>query len=191
MKADDRLIYLVFMAQQKMRTYITNALLAEGIKVTLVQAGILFILQDHNGRTMTELSQALAVENPTLTGLIDRLERSAFVVRKASPEDRRSFKIYLTPDGIKEGERVKPIISRINEEIKSGYSKEEIEVFKKVLQSLFQKFDKPEKVRKVSTGTEPSRSSARTCRSPAISTSSPTRSPNWRSTPASSRRTGS
>jgi len=162
MKADDRLIYLVFMAQQKMRTYITNALLAEGIKVTLVQAGILFILEDHDGRSMTELSQTLAVENPTLTGLIDRLERSAFVVRKASLEDRRSFKIYLTPDGIKESERVKPIIKRINDEIKSGYSKEEIEVFKKVLKSLFKKFDKPEKGRNVSARTDPSKVSART-----------------------------
>lgn len=160
MKADDRLIYLVFMAQQKMRTYITNALLAEGIKVTLVQAGILFILQERDGRTMTELSQTLAVENPTLTGLIDRLERSGFVVRKASSEDRRSFKIYLTPEGIREGERVKPVIKRINDEIKSGYSKEEVEVFKKVLQGLFKKFDKPAKGREVSPRPDPSRVSA-------------------------------
>lgn len=145
MKNDDRLIYLVFMAQQKLRTYITNVLIAEGVKVTLVQAGILFLLQRHDGQTMTELSKALAVENPTLTGLIDRLERSAFVRRQAGSEDRRSFRIYLTPDGIKECERVKPVMKKINDEIKSGYSMEEIEVFKKVLQSLFKKFDKPEK----------------------------------------------
>ncbi|MBI4764861.1 MAG: MarR family transcriptional regulator [Deltaproteobacteria bacterium] len=142
MKNDDRVIYLVFMAQQKLRTYITNVLLAEGIKVTLGQAGILFLLQQHDGQTMTELSKALAVENPTLTGLIDRLERSAFVRRQAGLEDRRSFKIYLTPDGINECEIVKPIIQRINNEIKSGFSKEEIEVFKNVLQGFFKKFDK-------------------------------------------------
>jgi len=151
MKNDDRLIYLVFMAQQKLRTYITNVLLAEDIKVTLGQAGILFLLQHHDGQNMTELSKTLAVGNPTLTGLIDRLERSAFVRRQAGSEDRRSFRIYLTPDGIKECERVKPVIKRINDEIKSGYSKEEIEVFKSVLKSLFKKFDKPEKVKEVPT----------------------------------------
>ncbi len=151
MKNDDRLIYLVFMAQQKLKTYIAKVLLEEGVKVTLGQAGILFLLQRNDAQPMSELSKTLAVENPTLTGLIDRLERSGFVARKASPDDRRSFKIYLTPDGMKEGERVKPIIHRINNEIKTGFAKEEMEVFKRVLQSFFTKFDKREKVRTVST----------------------------------------
>jgi DNA-binding MarR family transcriptional regulator len=152
MMAEDRLIYLVLMAQQKMRSHITNVLLAEGIKVTLGQAGILFLLQHNDGQTMTELSKTLAVANPTITGLIDRLERSEFVRRQAGSGDRRSFRIYLTPDGIKECEKVKPIIKKTNDEIKDGYSKEEIEVFKSVLQSVFKKFDKPEKDGEVSTG---------------------------------------
>ncbi len=140
MKTDDRLIYLLFMAQHKLRTYITKALLTEGIRVTLGQAGILFILQPDDGRTMTELSKALAVENSTLTGLTDRLERSAFVTRRVSPNDRRSFRIYTTPEGIEECDKAKRVIKRINEEIKSGFSQEEIEVFKKVLAGVFEKF---------------------------------------------------
>jgi DNA-binding MarR family transcriptional regulator len=141
MKTDDRLIYQVFMAQQKLRTHLTNALLTEGIRVTLGQAGILFILQRDDGRTMTELSKALAVKNSTLTGLTDRLERSAFVMRRASKNDRRSIRIYITPEGIEECNKAKPVIKRINEEIKSGFSQEEIEVFKRVLNSVFQKFN--------------------------------------------------
>ncbi len=140
MKTDDRLIYQLFMAQQKLRTYITNALLTEGIRVTLGQAAILFILQRDDGRTMTELSKALAVKNATLTGLIDRLERSAFVLRKASKNDRRSIRIYITPEGIEQCDKAKPVIKRVNEEIKSGFSQEEIKVFKRVLNSVFQKF---------------------------------------------------
>ena len=141
MKTDDRLIYQLFMAQQKLRTYITSALLTEGIRVTLGQAAILFILQRDDGRTMTELSKALAVKNATLTRLIDRLERSAFVMRRASKKDRRSIRIYITPEGIEESEKAKPFIKRVNEEIKSGFSQEEIEVFKRVLNSVFQKFN--------------------------------------------------
>jgi len=129
------------MAQQKLRTYITNALLTEGIRVTLGQAAILFILQRDDGRTMTELSKALAVKNATLTRLIDRLERSAFVMRRASKKDRRSIRIYITPEGIEEGDKAKPFIKRVNEEIKSGFSQKEIEVFKRVLNSVFQKFN--------------------------------------------------
>ena len=89
---------------------------------------------------MTDLSKALAVKNATLTGLIDRLERSAFVMRRASKNDRRSIRIYITPEGIEECDKAKPVIKRVNEEIKDGFSQEEIEVFKRVLNSVFQKF---------------------------------------------------
>jgi DNA-binding MarR family transcriptional regulator len=143
MKTDDRLIYQLFMAQQKLRTYITSVLLTEGIRVTLGQAAILFILQRDDGRTMTELSKALSVKNATLTRLIDRLERSAFVMRRARKKDRRSIRIYITPEGIEECDKAKPFIKRVNEEIKSGFSQEEIEVFKRVLNSFFQKFNPP------------------------------------------------
>jgi DNA-binding MarR family transcriptional regulator len=137
---DDRLIYQIFMAQQKLQGSINNTLITQGIKVTLGQAGLLFLLQRDDGQTMTELSKALAVKNATLTGLIDRLERSAFVIRKASQKDRRSIRIYITSAGIEECDKAKPVIKRVNEEIKSGFSQEEIEVFKRVLHSVFQKF---------------------------------------------------
>ena len=140
MKDEDRLIYLIFMVQQKLKASINSTLISEGIKVTLGQAGLLFLLRRDDGRTMTELSKALAVKNATLTGLIDRLERSAFVMRRASKDDRRSIRIYITPVGIEECDKAKPVIKRVNQEIKSGFSQEEIEVFKRVLHSVFQKF---------------------------------------------------
>ena len=141
MKGDDRLIYQICMAQQKLQASINNTLITEGIKVTLGQAGILFLLRRDDGQTMTELSKALAVKNATLTGLIDRLERSAFVMRRASKNDRRSIRIYITPEGIEECDKARPVIKRVNEKIKSGFSREEIEVFKRVLNSVVQKFN--------------------------------------------------
>jgi DNA-binding MarR family transcriptional regulator len=141
MPQDDRLIYLVFTAQQKLRTYLKNALLAEGVKVTPTQTGILFLLKHKDGRTMTELSQILCADNSTMTGLVDRLEKSGFVVRESSPTDRRALLIRITEEGIDEIDRAKAIIKRVNEEIGSGFSEEEITDFKKVLDSFFQKFN--------------------------------------------------
>ena len=54
MTTDDRLIYRLFMAQQNLRTYIRNALLARGVRVTIVQAGILFLLREEDGRSMSD-----------------------------------------------------------------------------------------------------------------------------------------
>ena len=141
MPTDDRLIHLVFTAQQKLRTYLKNALDMEAIRVTPAQTGILFLLKRKDGQSMTELSQLLSTDNSTITGLIDRLEKSGFVSRKVSPTDRRVFHIYLTPHGIKEINKAKTVIRRVNEEIKTGFSEQEIESFKKVLNSFFEKFN--------------------------------------------------
>ena len=141
MKGDDRLIYKIMMAQQKLRASINHTLQSKGVEVTLVQAGILFLLRREDGQTMSELSNALAVKNPTLTGLVDRLERSAFVTRKASQNDRRSIRIYMTSKGMEECNKAIPVIKGANEEIRAGFSQEEIEVFKRVLNSIFRKFN--------------------------------------------------
>ncbi len=142
MKTNDRLIYLLLMAQQKLRTYINNALLEGDIKTTLSQTGILFLLRQENGQSMTQLSDALEIDNSTLTGLIDRMERSGYVARSSGDSDRRAFRISITPQGLEESNRAKPLIRKINEEIKSGFSQEEIETFKRVLGNLIEKFGK-------------------------------------------------
>ncbi len=139
---NDRLIYLVFTAQNRLRMYIRDELIAAGVKITLVQAGILFSLNEKNGRAMSELGQLLSLDNSTVTGLIDRLEKSGFVLRRVNPKDRRMSLIHITRQGIKEVNMAKIVINRVNEEIKADFSKEEIESFKNILYSFVDKFKK-------------------------------------------------
>ena len=139
---EDRLIYLVFTAQNRLRMYIRDELMAASVEITLVQAGILFLLNQKNGRAMSELGQLLSLDNSTITGLIDRLEKSGFVLRKANPTDRRMSLIHITRQGIKEVNKAQTVINRVNEEIKADFSKAEIESFKKVLNSFVAMFEK-------------------------------------------------
>ena len=92
---------------------------------------------------MTELSKVMGIDNSTLTGLIDRLERAGFVTRKASRTDRRIFHIYITPQGAAESAKAKPVISRVNQAIKTGLSRKHLELFKEILIGMVQKFNKP------------------------------------------------
>jgi len=140
MPINDRLIYLVFTAQQKLRTHLNNALASEGIRVTPAQAAILFLLQEKDGQSMSELSQVLSIDNSTITGLIDRLQKSGFVERIASPIDRRISLIKITTSGMEEADKAKPVITKVNEEIKAGFSNRDIEIFKTVLRGFFEKF---------------------------------------------------
>jgi MarR family transcriptional regulator, organic hydroperoxide resistance regulator len=139
---DDRLIFLVFSAQQKLKLYLNSALSAAGVRVTVAQTGILFLLKQKDGRTMTELSQILGIDNSTMTGLTDRLEKAGFLKRHASPGDRRASHIHITPQGLQEAEGAKQVIRRVNEEIKAGFSGEDVNAFKRILNSFFDKFDR-------------------------------------------------
>ncbi len=133
---EDRLIYLVAMAHNRLQRRLKNALAAGGIGVTPAQAGILFLLKQKDGRTMTELGRELAIDNATITGLVDRLERDGFVRRVKNATDRRALNISITPGGVEEVDRAKTVVKRVNESIKAGFSDGEIEAFKKMLLNI-------------------------------------------------------
>jgi DNA-binding MarR family transcriptional regulator len=142
MAQDNRLIFLLLTAQQKLRNYLKDELANRGVKITIAQSGILALLKQNSGRTMTELSQILSIDNSTITGLIDRLEKAGFVKRNSHPQDRRASQIMITPEGIDEVTRSVAVIRRVNEEIKAGFTPHEVEAFKNVLGSFFEKFKK-------------------------------------------------
>jgi len=118
MSNDDRLIYLLSVAQQTLKDHTNRALAEKGGKVTLAQAGILFLLREKDGRYMSEMGQVIGVDNSAMTRLVDRLEKSGLVKRQIDPENRRAISVLLTEVGREEASGALKIIKSINEEIK-------------------------------------------------------------------------
>jgi DNA-binding MarR family transcriptional regulator len=140
MPVGDRFIFLISKLCQKLITNLQKSFSESGIEVTPIQVMLLFFLQKNNGLSLTQISQGLMLENPTVTGLIDRLEKSGYVRRSDHPSDRRVYLVHLTEKGNKVAKKALPIVKKLNERIKEGYSKSEIEDFKKVLVGAFNKF---------------------------------------------------
>ena len=140
MPKDDRLIFLVFTAQLKLKTYLKNVLSEAGVTITPAQSAILFLLKKKNGQTMSELTQVLSIDNSTLTGLVDRLERVGFVQRNAGRLDRRASHVFITDRGREEIDLAQGVIRRVNEQIKADFTEREVEAFKKILKSFFVRF---------------------------------------------------
>lgn len=140
MAIEDRFIFLISKVCQKLLINLQKAFSESGVEVTPIQVMLLFFLQKNDGSSLTQISQGLMLENPTVTGLIDRLEKSGYVKRSDHPNDRRVYLIHLTEKGKKVASKALPIVKRLNEQIKEGYSEEEMEGFKKVLMGAFNKF---------------------------------------------------
>lgn len=140
MSMEDRLIFLISKVYQKLIINLQKSFSESGIEATPIQVMLLFFLQQNNGLSLTQVSQGLMLENPTVTGLIDRLEKLGYVKRADHPNDRRVYLVHLTKKGDMIADKALPIVKRLNGEIKKGYSKKEIEGFQKVLMGAFNKF---------------------------------------------------
>jgi DNA-binding MarR family transcriptional regulator len=140
MKNDDRHIYAIFTAQHLLKNYLIKMFKDEGVQITPSHSTILFILEQGGLQTMTDLSQALNLDNSTVTGLIDRLERSGFVHRREYPDDRRKWGVSITSEGREEIKKAGAVIKRINGMIESGFNRGEMDSLHRVLAAFNEKF---------------------------------------------------
>jgi len=136
----DKHIYVIFTAQHLLKNYLIKMFIDHGIKITPSHSTILFLLEIYNTQTMTDLGNILHLDNSTVTGLVDRLEKLGFVYRTDHPNDRRKWNVSISKEGLKEIAKAKVVINRINKKIETGLSKKEMEVFHKVLSSFNEKF---------------------------------------------------
>jgi len=133
----DNLCILLAKAEQKHYLYTKRALEEAGLEITPGQLIVLYALYRGDGIPITELGKKVFLDNSTLTGLIDRLERSGLVFRKGAPEDRRSYYIYLTEKAFGIQNKIISTAADIQREMTAGCTDEEITVFKKVLLNIF------------------------------------------------------
>ncbi len=76
-----------------------NAL--RGQDLTISQSGVLVLLDGKEGKTATfkELEKNFRVSQPTMVGLLSRLEQKNLVEILADPDDKRIRRAHLTQEG--------------------------------------------------------------------------------------------
>lgn len=67
--------------------------------LTPPQFDVIATLGNTEGMTMNYLAERTLVTKGTLTGIVDRLEQKGLVKRQVPPENRRCFRVVLTPAG--------------------------------------------------------------------------------------------
>jgi DNA-binding MarR family transcriptional regulator len=67
--------------------------------LTVPQFDVIVTLGNTDGLLMHELAEWTLVTKGTLTGIVDRLEDKGYVRREVPPNNRRCFRVVLTPEG--------------------------------------------------------------------------------------------
>ena len=108
-----------------------------GLEITPEQWTVLIFLWKKDGVTQQELCNATYKDKPSMTRLIDNMERQHLVTRMSDKKDRRINLIQLTPEG-KELEKQAYIVSRQTlQEALQGITAEELGIGQEVLRKIF------------------------------------------------------
>lgn len=134
----DNLCILLSKAEQKHYQHTKRLLEKNDLGITPGQLAVLYTLYKGDGILISELSKKIYLDNSTLTGLIDRMEKSELVARCNVPADRRSYNISLTAKGRALEPAIKEITTQVQATMLQSCSPEEITAFRKVLLKIFE-----------------------------------------------------
>jgi DNA-binding MarR family transcriptional regulator len=107
------------------------------LNLTIEQWSVLYHLWKEDGKSQQELCNYTFRDKPSITRLVDNLEKLKLVKRVASKEDRRINRIYLTPEALKLQEQTMALAEETLNEALQTVAADQIEICKAVLQIVY------------------------------------------------------
>jgi DNA-binding MarR family transcriptional regulator len=110
---------------------------AAGLNLTIEQWSVLYHLWKEDGLSQQELCNATFRDKPSITRLVDNLEKLNMVKRVASESDRRINRIYLTKQAQRMQEQAMQMAEDTLNEALETVPVEKVEICKEVLQIVY------------------------------------------------------
>lgn len=134
---DQRFVYLLNVAHKRMQQWVQAA--SDG--GTAARHGLLMAVRsDDAGVPLGDLCRALDLSASSLSGLIDRMNRSGLVERVPDAEDGRAFRLRLTAAGCEARQAAVRRAQELNERLRDGFTDDELAIVARWLGSMTEKF---------------------------------------------------
>ncbi len=108
-----------------------------GIEITIEQWSVLYQLWKEDGQSQQQLCENTFRDKPSITRLVDNLEKSKLVKRIGNKKDRRINLIYLTSEGTQLEKESMQVANQTLNEALEGVTNSKIEVARDVLQQVY------------------------------------------------------
>ena len=106
------------------------------VEITIEQWSVLYHLWKEDGLSQQQLCDATFRDKPSITRLVDNLEKLQLVKRVSSKDDRRMNMIYLAPEAKDLQDKTMELANQTLNEALEGVNIEQIEIAKLVLQKV-------------------------------------------------------
>lgn len=137
-RLDDSLGFLLNCAAFAMRRGLEQRLAKHGL--TAPQWAVLARLWEENVQSPSVIGRNLHFDRPTITGIVDRLEKKGLVRKTREAEDRRVVRIHLTARGREMERQLPPYAREVNRVAAQGMSEAEVERLKGSLRRIWDNF---------------------------------------------------
>src|SRR5580765_7390018 len=107
------------------------------VDITIEQWSVLYHLWKEDGLSQQQLCDATYRDKPSITRLVDNLEKLKLVKRVPSKDDRRINLIYLTKEAEQLQEQTMELANQTLNEALDGVTNGQIEIAKEVLQKVY------------------------------------------------------
>lgn len=110
----------------------------EKIDLTNSQASVLiYLYKNEEIVNQRNIEKKFDLTNPTVNGILNRLENKDFIRRTISLKDARNKEIHLTEKSISLINEMRKESKQLEKEMIAGISKEELNIFNDVLKKIF------------------------------------------------------
>lgn len=120
-----------------MKQYFQRKLTLAGAEITVDQWVVLQQLEREKGLSQLDIARSTFKDAPTITRIIDLLCKKGLTQRSPDPEDRRRFRVELTPAGRRKIEKVLPVVKNFRREAWQGLSDVEVDRLVATLNKIF------------------------------------------------------
>jgi MarR family transcriptional regulator for hemolysin len=131
---DNTLFYTLHDVTRQIRKHFDRR--ATRLELTRAQWRALKVTSRHEGLSQSELAEHLDMEAIPVGRVIDRLEKTGFVERRADPADRRRWRLYLTPKALAIVDEMDVIAGELRDDALRGIERDDLDTLLSVLNRI-------------------------------------------------------
>ncbi len=105
---------------------------------TMAVGFTLLSIDPKTGTPSTALGPKMGMEATSLSRILKSMEVKGLIERKPNPNDGRGVLIHLTPFGLEKRSDSKAVVLQFNEVVKASVSKEKLDCFFEVMETINQ-----------------------------------------------------
>ncbi len=133
---NNNLYFQIELTARRIRQYGQNVLKSHGVDITIEQWLVLNVVNENKAISQISIGEKLAKDKPTISRMVNHLEKKEFIVKASSDSDYRKVELSISKKGEKLINNLFPIIEKIRLTGLSKISAEENKSIKTILNKI-------------------------------------------------------